>query len=472
MTILATSGSGTIANLFGGLPTAQPVKADTTQPPKPVPSGVICSQPKISGLPLQRPLPVLSVPSGRPARSDPLPPPPPYGAQPASPQVPPRPVSTGTSSAAIRTPSAPNNIQAADRKTWESNYGNLSRQPAYESLARPFDANDTVKGLYHSLTDQMNAGRLTWKQRFELLVRQDYFGLWLNPSTGPAMVWAWRELNNQWVKPWQAAKPLPEFDAALRITNLDDIFPPANVNHETGEPLPWRNPDNLKEWEMRFKVAPHAQTYGWSDIDRQSTGITATYTGFTGQYNRLLDAKVPELLAKQKLLSGAESLWRDKEYGPVMLYMWNKNNSRLTTLGQPAIAPPQFLLVPSPTHQVEVLPAVQNLSDLYRSFSHWLPGYNAPEPDSYKGSGNPKPWAQLMADGRKELIEMRFWPLAQSYDNFIRNHLGSVDESIRAALFKEQKQLIDWIKSEPDSLAAKRIDYFQLENTLATASGN
>jgi hypothetical protein len=480
MAIPGSSGSGIFAYVVGGLPPVPLVKAETPEPPKavpPVPPGASGIELKNQNIARAQPQKLIPVPSNViPRGQGPLPPSPPSSgnAQPASSVVPSRTVSAGSSSTDTTATSASNRVQLADQKKWEANYGDLSRQPAYTSWAHPYDANTPVQELYRSLRDQFGAGALTLKQRFEMLVSDTYRPLWLNPTTGPAMVAVWRQLNQQWVKPWQAAKPLPQFNLALsgQLKNQDAVFPVPQVDPATGKLLSWRSSSNLQKWEMFHKVPPHAQTYGWSDIDRQSgdrTGIRATYTSFTVQYNRLLDATVPELRAKQQLLSSAESLWRDEEYGPVMHDMWTKLNSRLIALGQPAVEPPRFLLVPSPRHEVEVLPAVQQLGDLYLSFSHWLPGYNDPEPESYKGSGNPKPWPQLMAEGRKELIEMRFWPLAQSYDNFIRNHLGSVDAATRATLLKEQKQLIEWIKSEPDTLAAKRLIYFGLENTVAAA---
>jgi hypothetical protein len=479
MAISGSSGSGILADVVGALPPVPMVKAETLQPQKtvpPVPPGASGIELKNQNVGRAQPQKPIAVPSNViPRGHGPLPPPPPSSrdAQPASSAVPSRAVSTGNSSAASSPAPASNRIQEADQKNWEINYGNLSRHPAYKNgWALPLDANDAAKRLYGWLVSQSGAGGLSTKALFELLISEANRPLWVNPTTGPAMVWAWRELNNQWIKPWQPPKPLPEFDTALRIKNRDALFPLSSVDPATGKPLSWRSSSNLQKWEIFHKVPPHAQTYGWSDIDRQSgdrTGIRATYTALRVQYNGLPDATAPELAAKQKLVSGWESLWHDEEYGPVMHDMWNQLNSRLTALGQPAVEPPRFLLVPSPRHEVEVLPAVQQLGDLYRSFSQWLPGYNDPEPASWKGSGNPKPWPQLMAEGRKELIEMRFWPLAQSYDNFIRNHLGSVDAATRAVLLKEQRQLIDWIMSEPDTLAARRMVYFGLENTLAGA---
>jgi hypothetical protein len=488
MAISGTSGGAILALVGGVVEKPLPVPVANAEPaplPKAVPpvrlgaSGIEWKNQKIASSQPQKliPVPANVIPRG----NGPLPPPPPVpssgDAQPGSLAVPSRAVSTGSPSAGIRTTSASNHIHLADQKKWEANYGDLSRQPAYRSWAYPYAANTPVQELYRSLRDQFGAGGITLKQRFEMLVSDAYRPLWLNPTTGPAMVAAWRQLNSQWAKPsqpWQTAKPLPEFNPGLsgKLKNHDAVFPVPQVDAATGKLLSWRSSSNLQKWEMFHKVPPHAQTYGWSDIDRRSgdrTAIRASYTALSVQYNRLLDATVPELRAKQQLLSSSESLWHDEEYGPVMHDMWSKLNSRLIALGQPAVEPPQFLLVTSPRHEVEVLPAVQKLGDLHRSFSQWLPGYNDPEPASYKASGNPKPWAQLMAEGRKELIEMRFWPLAQSYDNFIRHHLGSVDAATRADLLNEQRQLIDWIKSEPDSLAAKRVNYFRLENTLATA---
>jgi hypothetical protein len=479
MAISGSSGSGILAYVIGGLPPVPTVKAEMLQPQKTVPtvppgaSGIELKNQNVGRAQPQKPIPVPSnvIPRGH----GPLPPPPPYSndAQPASSAAPSRAVLTGNSSTTKSPTSASNRIQEADQKNWEINYGNLSRHPAYRNgWALLLDANDAAKRRYASLVSQFGAGGNSTKELFEMLVSEANRPLWVNPNTGPVMVWAWRELNNQWVKPWQPPKPLPEFDTALKIKNWDALFPLSSIDPATGKPLSWRSSSNLMAYDMFHRVPPHAQTYGWSDIDRQSadrTAIRATYTALRVQHNGLPDATAPELAAKQKLLSGWESLWRDEEYGPLMHDMWSQLNGRLTALGQPAVEPPRFLLVPSPTHEVKLLPAVQQLGDLYRSFSQRLPGYNDPEPASWKDSGNPKPWPQLMAEGRRELIEMRFWPLAQSYDNFIRHHLGSVDAATRAVLLKEQRQLIDWIKSEPDSLAAKRVKYFQLENTLGAA---
>jgi hypothetical protein len=489
MAISGTSG-GTIPAFVVDKPPPVPVaNAGTAQLPKavpPVPPGASGIELKNQDIARSQPQKLIPVPANViPRGNGPLPPPPPVpsagDAQAGSLAVPSRAVSTGSPSAGIRTTSATNRVQPADQKEWEANYGDLSRHPAYkDGWALPYVVNIPVKELAKSLRDQFGAGGITLKQRFEMLVSDAYRPLWLNPTTGPAMVAVWRQLNSQWAKPsqpWQTAKPWPEFNPGLsgKLKNQDAVFPIPHVDPATGRPLSWRSSSNLQKWEMFHKVAPHAQTYGWSDIDRQSgdrTAIRATYTALSVQYNRLLDATVPELQAKQQLLCSSESLWRDEEYGPVMHDMWAKLNSRLIALGQPAAEPPRFLLVPSPRHEVEVLSAVQKLGDLYRSFSQWLPGYNDSEPESYKASGNPKPWAQLMAEGRKELIEMRFWPLAQSYDNFIRHHLGSVDAATRANLLTKQRQLIDWIKSEPETLAAKRVNYFRLENTLAAVEGN
>lgn len=472
----AVVGSGLTPGGQGGPIEANPSKGSLMAgqplaPPHPAPASASSSASPTKPLPVPMPPPL----GGKP---DSLPPPPENvtGANSAS-QTANRGADRQSASAIANSTTASGRVQLADRQAWEAGYGNLSRQSVFQSLAHPYEVNGPMQDLYRSLSAQFESGGRTTRERFEMLVQDSYRPLWLNPTTGPAMVAAWAQLNKEWVAKHQPEKPLPIFAPALagRLQNQDSVFPPQEVDSTTGAPLSWRNSGNVQKWEMFHKVPPHSMTYSWSDVVYRSgdrTSINATYTDFCVRFDRLLGTTAPELRAKQQLLSGSESLWRDEEYGPVMHDMWSKLNNRLGALGQPAVEPPRFLLVPSPRHAVEVLPAVQKLQELNQPIGERLSGYNDPEPASYQGSGNPKPWPQLMAEGRKELVEMRLWPLALSYDNFIRHHLGSVDAATRAALLKQQEQLIEWIKSAPETLAAKRVTYFGLESALLAAQKN
>jgi hypothetical protein len=363
-------------------------------------------------------------------------------------------------------PTANNSITEADRQSWQNQYAALSQRPEYSAWSKSLDNNPTLEEKFNSLKAVMLPGHGTTKQKFATLASENYRALWLNPRTGAALVATWRQLNSEWVKAWQPSKPLPEFSQAVsgKLLNQDEVFPRQTKDFVTGKTFPWCTVENLEKWSKLYEVPDHKGHYPNDSVDQSGdrTAISATYLLFSSHFNKLPDSDVEKLKFKQQDLGSYPSLWRDKEYGPLMLHSWNKINDLLKASGAQPVEPPQFLMVSSPRNESEVLPAVQQLRGLFRDFSYWLPGYDNPEPAK----------AKMMAEGRKELIEMRFWPLAQSYDNFITRHLGSVDAATRATLLNEQKQLLEWIKSEPDTLAARRVAYFGLESRLTQAQLN